>query len=118
MAEQWPATLQDVANREGFSMQFGEETVTTEMEVGPPKKRRRTTKRIDTFPISIDMTFDEYSTLNTFYDVTLAGGVKTFNFTHPLTQLESEFQFVNPPTINPKGSGGRYFTVQMEWREV
>lgn len=116
MAELFPGSLQDKFNEAGFRQTFGETSITSSTEVGEPKKRNRYTKSIDEFSGTIELERSEYSTFETFYKTTLAGGVRTFNFDHPITQVTSEFQFVNVPTI--ASIGGNYFRIAFTWREV
>ena len=116
MAETFPVALQDKLNEAGFSQSLGETAIRSSMEIGLDKVRRRYTKRIDTFSCTINLTLSEYSTFNTFFDTTLAGGTKTFNYEHPLSQTTAEFRFTKPPRIAPLG--GTYFRVSMEWEEI
>lgn len=116
MAETFPATLQDKFNEAGFQHIFGNSTLESETDVGPPKKRRRYTTEYDTFNGTIELEKDDYVTLETFYKTTLAGGTLTFNFNHPITQVQSEFQFTQPPSMVPLG--GTYFRVSFNWREI
>jgi len=62
------------------------------------------------------MTFEDYTTLETFYKTTLGNGVKTFTYDHPLTQLPAVFRFTSAPKISPLG--GRYFRVDMTWEQM
>lgn len=116
MAEIFPSSLQDVLNVAGFGQEFGNTTIRSQMDVGPEKVRQRFTRGIDTFTSTIDIDYDDYATLSTFFKTTLAGGSKTFNYDHPMTGIESEFRFVSPPAITPLG--GRKFRVQMTWEEI
>lgn len=113
MSELWPAGLQEKLNVSGFGMEFGDTTVRSEMGVGPDKVRSRSTKGIDKFSSTIDVTFDEYTTIYNFYTITLAQGTKFFTFPHPFTGIDSDFRFTTPPTLSPKG--GLYFTCNMAW---
>jgi len=47
MAISWPVGIQDLVNGENFSMEFGETVLRTQMDVGPAKLRRRTTRPIE-----------------------------------------------------------------------
>jgi len=116
MAEVFPVTLQDKFNQAGFNTNFGETTITSNMETSLPKKRARHTKSIDTTSGTINLHKDDWTTLETFYKTTLGGGVLTFNFTHPITQVITEYRFVTPPTATPLG--GLYFIVNFNWVEI
>ena len=113
MAEIFPATLQDKVNEAGFTHGIGPTAITTEMDIGPAKKRRRFTKGIDTFAVTFDINLSLYTTLYNFFNTTLNGGVKTFLYDHPLTGDEREFRFIGEPTMAPLG--GSYVRVSMAW---
>lgn len=117
MAESFPGSLQDKMNSSGFGLQFGEVAITSDNEIGPPKKRARFTDPIDTYTCSIDCDFSDYITIKNFYFTTLGGGVKKFNYNHPFTGELLEFGFVDPPSMSPLGSGGTKFRVSMSWRQ-
>ena len=116
MAQTFPASLQDKFNQAGFSYAFGNSTLESKVDAGPPKKRRRYTTEIDEISGTIELEKSEFTTLETVYKTTLSGGVLTFNFNHPITQVSTEYQFTKPPTIAP--SGCNYFRVNFTWSEV
>lgn len=116
MAETFPSGLQQKFNEAGFNHTLGDSTLESDTDVGPPKKRRRYTTEYDEFSGTIELERTDYLTLTTFYKTTLAGGTLTFNFDHPITGVESEFQFISPPTMVPLG--GTYFRVTFNWREI
>lgn len=118
MAEIWPSELQDILNTASFQLAFGDTTISSEVDVGPKKKRARYTKGIDVLSCSIDLEYDTYATLETFYKVTLGNGVNTFLFDHPMTGIESTFRFTTPPSITPLTNGGRWFRVGLSWEEM
>ena len=115
MAEQWPLTLQDFLNEANFSHGLGSIALQTDMDVGPAKKRARFTKSVDTFSCTITIDRDLYQTFYDFFYVTLVGGVKRFEFNHPITGDLKEFR-MSEPQITP--FGGRYFQVAMEWEQM
>lgn len=116
MAQAFPLSLQDKFNEAGFNYEIGNTTVESEVTSGEPKKRQIYTKAIDRVSGTIELEIDEWTTLETFYKTTLAGGSLTFLFDHPLTGVETEYRFVNPPSLRPLG--GRYFRVNFNWIEV
>lgn len=116
MAQTFPASLQNKFNQAGFQHELGDSSITSEVDVGLPKKRQRYTSSPDTFNGTIELHMDDYSDLRTFFKTTLASGSLTFNFEHPITKVTSEFQFVGAPSITT--IGGNYFRVSFSWREV
>lgn len=116
MAVPWPASLEQRVNEDGYGLQFGDPTMTSDMDSGPPKKRARSTKGIDIHDCTMRLKIDQYTVLKNFYKTDLNQGVLTFEFNHPITGVLTEFQFVSPPRITPMG--GEYFMVSMQWREM
>lgn len=113
MAALWPVALQQKLNVANFGYDFGSTVIRSDMDVGPAKQRRRSTKAVDTLPCSIDLEYTLFQTLYDFWDVTLNGGVNTFEFIHPFTQEVREFRMTAEPKISPLG--GRMFRVLMQW---
>lgn len=113
MAETWPTALQSKLNEASFSFEIGDTLLRTQNQMGPAKVRRLMTKSVDVLSGSIDLTVAEYSTFFYFFDTTLNGGVKTFNFNHPITGSAEEFRFVGTPTFSSLGGGN--FRVTFRW---
>ena len=109
----WPASLQQYLNARDFVTEFVDPTIKSETEVGPPKSRRRYTGLIQTYSGSIDLHYDDYNTLVSFYNVSTNGGVLPFNFTDPISGATVEVKFVAPPTI--KVLGGEHFLVNLRF---
>jgi hypothetical protein len=113
VATPWPVTLQQKLNERGFAYAVGETVIRTEMDVGPVKVRRRSTRPIDKIKGSINLTTDEYDTLQYFFNTTLNGGTERFSFNHPITGVSTEFRFTGP--ISYSSIGGGNFVADMEW---
>ena len=116
MAQSFPTELQDKFNESGFSTKLGDNTITSDVAVGLPKKRSRYTQAIDTITGTINLNIDDWLILKTFYTTTLAGGVLTFNYNDPMTQVLSEYRFQEPPQARPLG--GKWFVVSFNWLEM
>lgn len=116
MAVPWPSGLQDKVNEVGFSHAIGETVLRSENDTGPVKVRRRFTRSVDTFSVSIDLTVAEYSTFTYFYHTTTAGGVTPFTFVNPITGVSNEFRFTGPPTFSSLGGG--HFRANMGWEQL
>ena len=106
---QWPTSLPQNPNDDSFGEELGENTVRTQMEVGPPKVRRRHTAAVDSMPVSFDMTDSQLATLKTFFRTTTKDGSLVFDFTHPITAATEEWRFLTAPKI-------RY--IGPDWHEV
>jgi hypothetical protein len=112
----WPATLQQKLNVADFNFKIGSTSISSENDVGPAKKRRRSTKSIDLYSCSINLDFDEYQDFYDFFNVELNGGVEQFVFDNPFTEVPSYFRMVGEPSIRPLG--GRVFSVSMSWELI
>lgn len=116
MGVAWPVSLQNIVNEESFSFNFGETVIRSDMDVGPQKLRRVSTRPINKLTVSIDVTTSQFSDFKTFFNTTINGGVTRFNFNHPLTGISTEFRFAGPPQVSSLGGGN--FRIQMEWEEM
>lgn len=113
MAVPWPVTLQSLVNEQSFSEETGETVIRTNTDVGPIKSRRRFSRSVDKFSVSINLTTAQYSDLKYFYSTTVNAGVTRFEFNHPVTGVLSEWRFTAPPRYNSIGGGN--FQAQMGW---
>ncbi len=116
MAASWPSGFQELLNQAGFSLAFPRTYIESENDVGPRKRRNRTTQGPEKFSCSIVIEKSQYATFKNFYDVTLANGVLSFEYDHPFTGTLTEFIFLDTPSIVP--IGGTYFNLSMSWEEV
>lgn len=97
----WPAGIPWEFLTDGASGAFGDNTLRSSMDVGPPKLRRRSTAAPDRFVGDILVTLTQYGTLETFYKTTLGYGALPFDGTHPITGAAAEMQFMAPPACRP-----------------
>jgi hypothetical protein len=96
----WPGTL-PTAPLMGWTEQPGKNTIRTETSAGPAKKRRRFTSAPSNFVLKMSMTEAQANTFMTFFETTLASGVKTFdNLAHPrLGSTTTEWRFLEEPQL-------------------
>ena len=112
MAIPWPATLQDKLEQDNFSLEKGSTVIRTQMDVGPVKVRRRSTRPIDMVVGSIYLTASEWAIFETFYNTTINGGATPFELPHPITGVLTVFRFAAEPSYRSVGS---IFSVSMKW---
>jgi len=115
--QNWPTSLPSLVNSESFSMDIGDTLIKTDMDIGPSKVRRRSTRSVDNYTITMDLNQSQVLALKTFFSTTLNGGATTFYFTDPLTNIVEIFRFKKPPAFSPIGSAG-YFKVSMSWEKM
>lgn len=113
MPETWPSGLQQLLNEQGFGYQTGVTTIRSTTDIGPAKVRRTSTKPVDTLTSTINVTTAQAAILDNFYDLTLNGGARSFNFVHPLTGVLREMRFTEPPAY--RSLGGGVFIAQLSW---
>lgn len=102
----WPATLPTQVDSSSYSENYGVLILSTPMDAGPAKRRRRGNKpRI--FNVSFIMDDTQIATLETFINDTIKGTAR-FDFPNPRTQVVVEVRIV------PNGDGDlfsvSYFT--------
>lgn len=116
--DNWPVSLQQKLDVEGFTKRLGSTKVKTDMDVGPAKVRSRFTDAVDLYDCQVHLDFAEVQTFETFYKTTLANGTLPFLFLDPFTGVESIFRFQpeSDPQIRPLG--GRTFTLGMVWEKL
>jgi len=113
MAETWPPALPQCLQDDGFSQSAQPNTIRTKIEAGIDKLRRRYTSPIVSVKGNMIMSFAQYSELESFYNVTLQGGIQRFNFNDPATGTPYEYRFVSPPTY--VGFGPIHYAVSLDW---
>lgn len=102
----WPGTLPQYVQESGYREEIQDQTVESAMDTGPAKIRRRFTKSLRKFTISMQMTAAQVTTFETFWQTTVAGGSLSFDWVHPRTRAAATMRFRNPaPAITTIGAG-------------
>lgn len=91
---EWPSSLPDKPLRDGFAETHPKMIIRTNMDKGPAKVRRLTSKAPRVFDMSFHMTNAQVSTFETFIADALAEGVYRFSWTHPRTEESVEFRLL------------------------
>jgi hypothetical protein len=95
---QWPAEIPTEPRADGFSFTPQPNVIPTEMDAGPPKRRRRSTARLETFTERLKLDDDQRSAFWAWYEDILEDGVLTFSRPHPRTGLPREMMLSEPPS--------------------
>jgi hypothetical protein len=110
---QWPSTLPDCLQLNGYSESIPDQTIRTNMEYGIAKVRRRSSNAVRPVSGSIVVTKEQLDTLKDFYINTLAGGVLRFAWVEPLDGTTvAEMRFTSPPSYSKESPD--IFKVNME----
>lgn len=104
----WPTSLPQCPLRSGFEDALAINTISTPMDNGPAKTRRRSAKQVP-IPMMFYMTSAQVVTLEAFIRDDLLG-VRRFNFTHPRTGAAIEVCIV------PDGDGRHFNLVPAGYR--
>lgn len=111
----YPATLQDNFNRGSYTRTLGDNVLKTEMDTGPLKKRRRTTKRRDTIAGTILLkNTTDYSTFINWITSTLVDSVNPFYFNDPALGNQMTVTFLSTPAISHVGFETYSVAMRME----
>ena len=113
----WPGTLPQYVQEGAYNESIQDQTVESPMDTGPAKIRRRFTKSLRKFSISLMMTSAQVDTFETFWQTTVKGGSIPFDWVHPRTRAAATLRFRNPaPSYNVNGGGAAIianFTVEI-----
>ena len=90
----WPASLPQKPLQRNYQENFGSTLVSTQMDKGPDKRRRRSTARVDTFQVSFIMDTTQVQTFENFVDNDLNGGALSYQWEHPRTGNTRSFRIV------------------------
>lgn len=92
----WPSSLPQYVLEGGYQETLQDQTLETQMEAGPAKIRRRYTKSLRKFQISLLMTSAQANTFESFWQNDCAGGSTPFTWVHPRTRATATMRFRNP----------------------
>jgi len=109
----WPAALYGFILRGSYKESPPDNTMRSEMDVGPPKTRRRSTANTRPFQIDHFFTAANLVIFDELYDNTLESGSLPFNYRHPRTQVIGEYLFSEKPAYVELGQGYKV-TTKME----
>lgn len=106
----WPPSLPQTPLQDGFKEEFENNIITTQMDQGPAKVRRRFTAGVQKYDVTFLMSSSQLSTFETFFNDTISQGATSFTFPIPRTGVNDTFRLdmtKGPPQIAPL-SGGQY----------
>ena len=100
MANTWPTAdnFPEAPLLSGNEEGIADTIIRTDMEVGPPKVRQRSTAGYDPGAYMFHMTATNILALETFYTTTCSGGSEVFEWAHPRTGSTNTWRFTAPPS--------------------
>jgi len=92
---------------------IGDNVIRSQMSIGPEKRRRRSTARVDKFPLRMTLNVTELTEFISFYDTDLRDGSLSFDMTHPVTGVVRQFAFTSS-TYNYRSIGNSHYYLTAE----
>lgn len=92
----WPVTLPPPALN-SLRESPPNNTLRTEMDVGPAKVRRRSTANVRPLSFTLNLEPSQVDVLDDFYMEGTFGGVDAFDMLHPRTDVPVRVRFTQPP---------------------
>lgn len=91
--------------------------IRTNVDVGPPKVRRRSTLQLRSVKVGWTMPAEKYELLMEFYETDCLQGINEFEYAHPVTKAVNRYRFSGSPKITMiKGKVGvGAIKVECEW---
>ena len=89
----WPSSLPSIPLVAGYTEELPRTTITTAMDAGPAKTRRRLTNNVSKHNINLTLNETEVAAFKSFYETDILGGSLEFTFNDPITQTPSNFRF-------------------------
>lgn len=102
----WPSTL--TITREGYSETPPDRVISTQMDSGVNKTRRRFSNSTREVNFTLFIDDDQLDVLDAFY---LANDALTFDFTDPRTNTTHKARFLSPPQYSLRET---YWSVSIE----
>ena len=105
----WPAGLTRTPRVSALSEEAPDVLVRSEVDVGPPKLRRRFTGDRRKFTIELDLKRSEVATFDAWFlnnSTGAGGGSRSFAWKHPRLGTTADFRFLSVPTYRPRAPRG------------
>lgn len=97
----WPDDVNKCLALNTYVEERQPQAIRSPVDAGPAKMRRRYTRPVTGIAGSIVMTREEVGKFWQFFDITLQGGILSFNFENPVSQKTEEMRFLQPPRLVP-----------------
>lgn len=101
----WPVSLTRTPRVSSLSEEAPDVLVRSEVDVGPPKLRRRFTGDRRKFTIELDLRRSEVATFDAWFlnnSTGAGGGSRSFSWKLPRTGAAADFRFLSVPTYRPR----------------
>jgi hypothetical protein len=105
----WPAGLTRTPRVSSLSEEAPDVLVRSEVDVGPPKLRRRFTGDRRKFTVELDLMRSEVAIFDAWFlnnSTGAGGGSRSFAWKHPRLGTAADFRFLSVPTYRPRAPRG------------
>lgn len=99
----WPSTLPEYPNQQGYSRVMRPNVLRSQMGYGPAKMRRRTTGNLYQVTMSFWLDQAQLEILNQFYDDNMAITWTWVDFGF-VPAVVARYRFLSPPSVTPLGA--------------
>jgi len=100
----WPTDLPRRVLRQGFSQGFADGRLSTKMEAGPTKSRRRFSSAVKPIQAALDVPLDGKMRLERFWDEDTAGGSLPFLMPDPMSDGLALLTLDGVPLLDQDGA--------------
>ena len=108
MAVAYPSTLPQNPQRSGYSRSQANNVISSKVDIGEAKKRRRYTQPIFNENWSMILSETQVPIFTSWFEDDLKSGVLRFDFTDIITEVTEEFRIKEMYELNPYGTCGVY----------
>ena len=117
MALTWPAGLPQLPQI-GWTESKDDNTVSTEMDAGPVKSRRKYTVAVRRLNLPLVLTEAQVAIMDTFHTDTIKDGVLYFEFDHPRDGLKYSGRWANPYAVSESAQNMYRCDVEIEHNNI
>ncbi|CBV41960.1 hypothetical protein [Halomonas elongata] len=111
----WPASLPQRPLASDYTETPASQVLRSQMAVGPPKTRRRSTASTRTIPVAYNLTKVQADTFEAWFDADIGAGALPFDWPNPRTDTIQSVMITGdePYQLSPIGSGSSYWRLSM-----
>ena len=111
----WPGSLPTEFLLQGFRETAPDNVIASDMVVGPPKTRRRSSAAVRPISGTMLMSSTQAGIHDTFFTDTLNDGAEPFDWTDPRTDANVSFLYQpgRPPAYTPVGGGDWHVKINL-----
>lgn len=111
----WPESLPQCVLLEGYRERPSSGVLSSEMDVGPAKTRRRSTATTTRLPVMVTLSNEQLGIFEDWFNQDVAGGALPFDWERPRTHQIVQARIVGDPPyeLRPLASGSEYWRLSM-----